>query len=46
MAVINILKDGTIVEDMSKIVVPNHILQEIIDIARTVNEPKNEAACN
>lgn len=30
--VINILKDGTVVEDMSKVTVPEELLKEIISI--------------
>lgn len=33
MAVINILKDGTIVDDMSKVKVPQHIVEAVIRIA-------------
>lgn len=29
MAVVNILKDGTVVEDMSKVTVPNEIMRNI-----------------
>lgn len=33
MAVINVLKDGTIVDDMSKVKVPKHIVEAVIRIA-------------
>lgn len=32
MAVINILKDGTIVDDMSKITVPKEVIENIVKI--------------
>lgn len=33
MAVINVLKDGTIVDDMSKVKVPKHIVEAVIRIS-------------
>jgi hypothetical protein len=38
MKVINILKDGTICEDMSKITVPNDIVQTVIEISNQERE--------
>ncbi len=32
MAVINILKDGTIVDDMSKVTVPKEVIENIVKI--------------
>lgn len=32
MAVINILKDGTVVDDMSKITIPDEIMKNIISV--------------
>ena len=33
MAVINIRKDGTVVDDMSKVTVPKEVVQRIVAIA-------------
>ena len=34
MAVINILKDGTVVDDMSKVTVPKETMKKLAEIAR------------
>jgi hypothetical protein len=39
MAVINILKDGTIVDDMSKITVPKEIVE---NVARVIERREHE----
>lgn len=43
MATINILKDGTIVDDMSKVTVPNEIVHAVARIAerKATDEKKN-----
>ena len=38
MKVINILKDGTICEDMSKVTVPNALVQAVIEISKLEGE--------
>lgn len=43
MKVVNILKDGTIVDDMSKVVVPKEVVNTVADIAKNnVNESKKK----
>lgn len=44
MAVINILKDGTVVEDMSKVYVPKEIVERVVAIAKRdrKKEERNE----
>lgn len=37
MKVVNILKDGTIAKDMTKVVVPNKIVNTVADIAKSNN---------
>ena len=41
MNVINILKDGSIVDDMSKVEVPEEILKSIKEIGEQKNEKTN-----
>ena len=38
MAVKNILKDGTVVEDMSKVTVPKEVIQKVAAIAKARKE--------
>lgn len=38
MAVINILKNGTVIDDMSKVTVPKEIMQNIAAIAERKEE--------
>ena len=40
MRVVNILKDGTIVKDMSTVVVPKEIVESVHDISKRKNEEK------
>lgn len=42
MKVINILKDGTICEDMSKVTVPNDIVQTVIEISKQEGEGEDK----
>jgi hypothetical protein len=42
MAVINILKDGTVVDDMSKVVVPKEIVEAVARIANREGGVKSE----
>lgn len=47
MAVINILKDGTVVDDMSKVTVPDEIMKHIAAIVERRNDEKrNEKKCS
>lgn len=46
MAVINILKDGTVVTDISNVYVPKEIVERVVDISRRKHKAgrgKNEA---
>lgn len=42
MATINILKDGTVVDDMSKVEVPKEIVEAVARIAKREGGVKNE----
>ncbi len=43
MAVINIRKDGTVVEDMSEVIIPKDIIEQIMKIAeRKARENGND----
>lgn len=43
MAVINIRKDGTVVEDMSDVIIPKDIIEQIMKIAeRKAREDGND----
>jgi hypothetical protein len=41
MAVKNILKNGTVVEDMSKVTVPKEIVKRIVEISKKKGEKTN-----
>lgn len=41
MAVINILKDGTIVDDMSKVTVPKEIVKSVAEIVAAARKEKS-----
>lgn len=45
MAVINILKDGTVVDDLSKVTVPKEIVENLIKIIKS-KEKNNEYGKN
>ena len=42
MVIINILNDGTVVDDMSKVTVPNEIVEHMIRILERKGDKRNE----
>lgn len=46
MAVINILKNGTVVDDMSNVTVPKEVVQRIAEIAREQRKGENRGKHN
>ena len=46
MAVTNILKDGTVVADMSTVTVPTHIVKAVVEISERVHREKSNEKQN
>ena len=46
MAVINILKDGTVVDDMSKVTVPKEVIERLASVVEARKKEKHERNTN
>ena len=46
MAVINIMKDGTVIDDMSKVTVPKEVLQKLASLKEAQTRMKEKGKKN